>query len=283
MRRATVQLSHGLPVNGETLKTAQIRELNGFDEEHLTETSGLSPLTRSRILLGALLEFNAGKEAGGDLLRELTLGDFSAVLLQVRRMMFGDSMDCVMTCPACNAELSVNLKAGQLAENGKGTASEQVNVDGYLLNLRPVTMGDLERLQEQKRRHDAEGVTSVGRSLEEGFVRSCVTLSEPNLPDTIGKDLLSRIGTKLGEIDPRGDIVLDLTCPTCGHRFQAPFYPEDFFLRELDARVAQCEREVHWIAFNYHWTEDAIMSLPVNKRKRYVELINKTISGDNTI
>ena len=35
-----------------------------------------------------------------------------------------------------------------------------------------------------------------------------------------------------------------------------------------------------WLAFNYHWSEDAILSLPIKKRKRYIELINTTLCRD---
>jgi hypothetical protein len=133
-----------------------------------------------------------------------------------------------------------------------------------------VTSGDLERLRS----------ISDGKSLEERLVRACVVNSDPRLPADIDADLIAGIGSKLSELDPQADIILDLTCPICSHRFQVPFFPEDFFLREFDARQSQFEGEVHWLAFNYHWSEEAILSLPMTKRKRYVELINRTLSGE---
>jgi hypothetical protein len=83
----------------------------------------------------------------------------------------------------------------------------------------------------------------------------------------------------LKQADPLADIVLDLLCPECSHTFQAPFDPEAFFLTELAMRSAKLEQEVHWLAFHYHWSEDAILSLPASRRWRYINLINDTLSS----
>ena len=58
---------------------------------------------------------------------------------------------------------------------------------------------------------------------------------------------------------------------------------EDFIFHEISAREQEFEQEVHWMAFNYHWSENTILSLPIKKRKRYVELINRTLSGEEGV
>ena len=92
--------------------------------------------------------------------------------------------------------------------------------------------------------------------------------------------MVTEVSAKLEEMDPQADIVLDLSCPSCGHHFKTPFFIDDFMLREIRSRTSQLDREVHWIAFNYHWNEDDILSLPMRKRKRYVDLINSTLAGE---
>ena len=96
----------------------------------------------------------------------------------------------------------------------------------------------------------------------------------------ISQETIAEVSAKLEEMDPQADIVLDLSCPDCGHLFKTPFFIEDFMLREIRTRMRQLEKEVHWIAFNYHWSEDDILSLPMSKRSRYVDLINRTLSGE---
>lgn len=40
--------------------------------------------------------------------------------------------------------------------------------------------------------------------------------------------------------------------------------------------------EVHIIAYFYHWGEDKILSLPISKRAKYIELIDKQVKAENS-
>jgi hypothetical protein len=90
---------------------------------------------------------------------------------------------------------------------------------------------------------------------------------------------LEKINNEIGKVDPFADIILDLQCPECKSSFTQSFVIFDFFLKEIDMRNHNLEKEIHWIAFYYHWSEDSILSLPIWKRKRYIDLINATIRG----
>jgi hypothetical protein len=272
MRRAAVVLPHGLQAGGLWLRTAELRELNGSDEEQIVETRGMSPLARSMALLERVVTLGAeAKNDNNHAMTSLTMGDVTALALQVRKLTFGDVLQCVMACPSCAEEMSVDLALGRLLLD---TASEPattctVSADGYTVILRPVTGDDL------------LGLGEVGNEMgtPERVVKSCVVNCDPPLPAKMSDELLAKLSSALCELDPQADLLLDLTCPSCKHRFEAPFFPEDFLLREIDARRSQLEMEVHWLAFNYGWSEKAILSLPISKRKRYVELINQTLSG----
>lgn len=274
MRRAAVLLPHGLQTDGSWVRTAELRELNGYDEEEMIESWGRPAFARSMALLERALTLEG--EAKSDRVHDvtgLTMGDVTALVLQLRRLTFGDVIQCVITCPSCTQEMSVDLAVGRLLlEPAREPATTcTVTADGHTVSLRPVTGEDLLRL---RYRGDEMG------SPEE-VVKSCVVSCEPPLPEKMSDELLAKVGSALSELDPQADLVLDLTCPNCKHRFGAPFFPEDFFLREIDARRSQFEMEVHWLALNYHWSEEAILSLPISRRKRYVELINMTLSGES--
>jgi hypothetical protein len=144
-----------------------------------------------------------------------------------------------------------------------------------VLKIRPVTGADLESLSVK---NDDDGGSN--KKADE-LVRSCIISSDPPLPDTFTDDLFTLISSELGKLDPQADLVLDLACPACKHSFQTVFNAEDFIFQEITSRRSQLEREVHWLAFNYHWSEDSILSLPLVKRKRYVDLINRTLSGES--
>ena len=93
--------------------------------------------------------------------------------------------------------------------------------------------------------------------------------------------MLYAVELKLSEIDPLSDIVLEVHCPSCSHAFSAPFWPEEFILQDVGIFNQQLEQEVHWLAFHYHWSEKKILALPIKKRRRYIELINATLAGEN--
>ncbi|HEX2521381.1 MAG TPA: hypothetical protein VHP35_04585, partial [Terriglobia bacterium] len=124
--------------------------------------------------------------------------------------------------------------------------------------------------------------TSGPDALTQELARACIVRSEPTLPENnnLPESLLEAVSLRLEEIDPLSDIKLHLLCPECGHSFQASLSAEEFVLGELGMRGDQLEREVHWLAFHYHWTEGEILSLPTAKRKRYVELVNATLAGE---
>ena len=146
-----------------------------------------------------------------------------------------------------------------------------VQVGSHDLKIRPVTGADLEAFLE----NDEAGNV-------EHMIRSCILFSDPPLPERLTDDFVTMVSTKLSELDPQADLILDVTCPYCEHSFQNTFDAEHFFFQEVQMRQNQLEQEVHWLAFNYHWGVDEILSLSISKRKRYVELINRTLSGEGS-
>jgi hypothetical protein len=252
-----------------------LRELNGYDEQDIRRLDGsVLPAERTTALLDrvARLEEVGGSKNNRELVRQLTVGDRVALMLQLHRLTFGDKIDCIVTCPACRDEMSVGLSAGQLLQPAMGEPAVQseVAVGDVVLRIRPVTGADVEALARSEK----------GVSLAEALVRSCIISSDRPLPSPLPQETIAEVSAKLEEMDPQADILLDLSCPACGHHFKAPFFIDDFILREIRTRTRELEREVHWIAFNYHWSEDDILSLPGSKRSRYVDLINTTLSGE---
>ena len=118
-------------------------------------------------------------------------------------------------------------------------------------------------------------------NLAEELVKCSIVYSNHSLPNSLHDDFIFAVSSKQEEIDPLSDIVFSLICPNCRHHFQIYFDAERFILHEIGLRQNQLEHEIHWLAFNYKWAESEILLLPVKKRKRYVELINATLSGES--
>lgn len=272
VERTLVKIPHGFLFKGSRIHNAQLRQLNGYDEEYLADTRNLPNPIRTSGLLKRILRFEEIIESDiEETVRNLTLGDRVALILNLRRLTFGDKLECILACPECkdNMSLSISVKKLLIPIMVNVGSKNVIKVGKFVLNLRPVTGVDLE---EVLRNDDTEK--------SEQLVRSCIIDSKPPLPEKLSPVLLEKVSSKLGELDPQADLILELSCPSCGNSFQTIFDAEKFIFEEIDMRQKQLDEEVHWLAFNYNWSEDAILSLPLAKRKRYVDLINRTLSGE---
>jgi hypothetical protein len=57
----------------------------------------------------------------------------------------------------------------------------------------------------------------------------------------------------------------------------APFDTTAFFLSEMRINGEQLLREVHSLAFYYHWSEAEIMSLRRDRRRAYLSLLSDAL------
>lgn len=269
MNRAAISAPRELPDDRRT-GGAEVRELNGYDERSIAETRGLPPLLRMLALLERVATFEPGSEAR-ESLRELPVGECIGLMLLLRKATLGSELACELSCPKCGEQISMSLSVEELL-SGQGraqTPGRDVQLGGFLMRIRPVLARDLDPVFEG----------SDVPACVERVVRSCVLSSTPPLPEKLEQDLVSEIAAHLGELDAWAEAMLNISCPACADLFRVPFWAEEFFLREMDARYPQLEREIHWIALNYHWSEDAILSLPSSRRKLHVELISTSLTG----
>jgi hypothetical protein len=271
MEQARVAIPRGIPwpAKGRWESHVLLRQLAGHDERALAEFAGMPLYARVNAFLERVASFEEGDAA--ELLRRLSIGDRVALMLHVRRLELGDSLDCTVSCVKCGKAMSVVLSAARLL-NIVPTApgvSYSVEASGLRLQVRPLTVLDQDMLLDAKE----------GEDLEEELARACIVSSDPQLPEKLPSQIIQAIGSKLEEVDPLSDIALDLACPECGHKFRASFNAEDFVFRELDIGQGDLESEVHWLALHYHWSENEILSLPVKRRRKYISLINTAITG----
>jgi hypothetical protein len=275
VQRQPAFIPNGFPLGDFWVRQAEIRQLNGYDEQLLAQTSSLSPFFRTTLLLERVVTFGelTVKLEPHETIRNLTLGDRIALILQVRKAVFGEKIQAVLKCPICKEALSLDFSVRSLLQPAKPSpkTAYTVEFENFVFIVKAVTGADLEL------------VASVqdGENPQEQLARICIISSTPPLPEKLSDELILAVSLKLQEIDPQADIVLSITCPKCIQPFQVPLDIEDYFFKEITARLKQLEREIHWIALNYHWSEDAILSLPVSKRKRYIELINASLAGES--
>ncbi|WP_371590922.1 hypothetical protein [Streptomyces sp. NBC_00470] len=109
-----VDLPIGINIDGETITSAEVRELTGADEEALARVR-----SRQRAYIDRVLELGTvrlgSRPATHDALRKLYIGDRDALLIAIRRAMFGDQMDFEgVRCATCKTRIDLTIDLTQI-------------------------------------------------------------------------------------------------------------------------------------------------------------------------
>ena len=88
-----------LQPDGSVIRSAEVRELTGFDEEALSKTTTVGKFVE--VLLERGVVEIAGQPADKDVLDQTLSGDLDALLLAIRAITFGKEYKASYTCPGC--------------------------------------------------------------------------------------------------------------------------------------------------------------------------------------
>ena len=286
MKSATaVRLPGGYWLEGVCHRDAVLRPLTGTDEAFLSEAEG-EATTRlvTTLLARCLVRLGPLDEVSEEAVRSLTVGDREALLLRLRALTLGERVGCVLRCPApgCGEKMDIELMVKELlvppyseTRSAYETTFGQ-NGAGVRVRFRLPNGGDMEAVSELVRDDvDAAQALLLSRCVES------VTAAAGGGPLAEWPGALAQhLSDEMERLDPQAELLLNLTCPACGHNFHGLFDTASYFLRELAARRRHFYREVHMLAFHYHWSEAEIMGLTASKRRRYLELLAEELAQE---
>ena len=254
-----------------------LRAVGDEDEAFILDTAGaLLPGARATALVARCLP--DGESAA----RTLTVGDREALLLHLRRLSLGESIDCVLRCPAasCGETLECRLPISDLLlprpiTAGAAADPDTVSVDAgparFRVSFRVPTAADVDHAS-------ALGSDDFERAAKSIFERCVVAADRDAVPITaaeIPATVRAAVEAAMAAADPQAEIQLAMRCPACGIEFTSPFDTATFFLRELDERATRTLHDVHALAQHYHWSEADILRMPARRRSQYLELVRE--------
>lgn len=203
-------------------------------------------------------------------LAQLSIGQRDAYLLTLREWTFGPQLRGLATCPACGERLELTFTVAEIrvAPPQPTEGPLTLNVAGYEVQFRLPNSADLLTLEAPP------GPTATNRLLERclldvqhgGEVASAATL-----PAEVSEAVVAA----MAQADPQADVRLALTCPACGHAWQALFDIAAFFWQEINTWAQRLLREVHRLASAYGWREADILALSPHRRQAYLELLSR--------
>jgi len=198
----------------------------------------------------------------------LSVGERDRRLLKLREWVFGSELGSVASCESCSERLEWTVDTKSLLTVPQALTDGAFTRDDYEIAFRLPNTLDLEVVAQSA---DAD----VGRAV---LLQRCVTsatkagvaVGAGELPESVTDALAER----MAEVDPQADVQMDLTCPACGHRWQALFDIESFFWTELQSWAQRILSEVHLLACAYGWREKDILELSAWRRQFYLGLVS---------
>lgn len=212
-----------------------------------------------------------------DALARLPIGERDRRLLQLRARIFGDRMDCLVTCPACGEMLELEISVASLLASGESGAPDTRDAevlrqvftdDGFEVEIRAMTSDDL-----MVAVGSAEGSTGPAMLVTRCIVearKDGTPITAAELPETI----VNALSDRFEALDPHANIKLDLVCPQCSHHWQSPFDIVSYLWREIDDWARRTMRDVHTLASAYGWREFDILAMSAGRRRGYINLIH---------
>lgn len=283
MLAESISLPHGLWQDGVRHHRATLRPLDGEDALLLWEWgAGLSPAAWTTLLLQrGLLRLGELAPVSAEIVRGLCVGDREALTLHLRRLTRGDVMPAVLTCPACQADMDLDLRVSDLLVPTDTPAQALYETrlpqddDALTVRFRLPTGADQEAVAPLA----AMDLQAARRELLARCILAVAEQQDEAAMDQLSDDAMELLARRMADLDPQADLWLQITCPECGHAFQAPFDSASYFRRELEDEAATLFWEVHTLAMAYHWPEADILRLSRRRRHRYLDMIEESLTS----
>ena len=104
---SSVTLLAGVEINDELVTEVEIRELNGADEEAIAKSGSLGK-SLNTILTRGVVKFGDTK-ATPEITDRMVSGDRDLVMLAIRKLTFGNTVESELTCQMCGERTHVSL------------------------------------------------------------------------------------------------------------------------------------------------------------------------------
>jgi hypothetical protein len=266
-----VRLPVGLWVDGVCQRDTSLKNLSGHDEELIAEAPRWpSPAARVSALLAATVA-GIGQLAPVCLehVRALTVLDRDILLVFLRKQMFGSRILSTVKCPneSCGklVDIDFNLDDLPLPDRSDTGTRYTFQMGRKQVTYRLPTGGD----QEAVAAAASAAPNEAGRLILQRCMDQFDSLSHAQVA-WLSKEMASR--------DPQLDTDFEAHCPECSSDFTVRFDIQDFLLREISFVGEQLYRQVHTLAWYYHWSEAEIMAMPFQKRHIYLNLLSDVVS-----
>jgi hypothetical protein len=222
-----------------------------------------------------------------DLVRRLLIADRHYLFLKLREATFGAHVQATVQCPweACQKKVDIDFSLHDIPvreSTEKGPLYTRIlSPEAALRNVHGEPYREVVfRLpngadQEALAQMVEENETGALAMLLVRCIRRLGPLHDP-APEVIYRlSPLARMEVErhMEMAAPHVDLTLAAHCPECDREFAVPFDLPGFFLAECQTSRDLLYREVHYLAYHYHWSAQDILALSREKRRQYIAIL----------
>jgi hypothetical protein len=269
-------------------REAELTPLSGREEELLADRklSGGAALV-TIILSRCVCRLGGISPVPAELVRRLLVADRQYLLLRLRAITFGDQVQATARCAwaDCGKKVDIDFSLQDIP-----IKESQTRGPLYTMQLSPEAAFRDEAGEAHRavtfRLPNGEDQEVVSPLMADDAARAFTVLLGRCIQsigswEHPGEALLRRLSPlaqreierQIEAVAPRVELTMEAQCPECGREFAVPFDPQEFFFGELRTSRDLLYREVHYLAYHYHWSEQEIMAMPRDKRRRYIAVL----------
>lgn len=222
----------------------------------------LHPVDRALAMLQEVLP-----DRSRDELAALTLGQRDSLLMELRRVTFGNVLAATSDCPKCLSTIEFELDCTALQGGPADPRPERLLEGGYSLTIRPLNSFDLAAAASAASVEESRAVL-LDRCVSEASFEER-PISARSLPEVVGR----RVSELALASDSQAETLLSLDCPECQHNWQSALDIVQILWLEISARAQRLLMEVHRLASAYGWRERDILELSPERRAAYLQMV----------
>jgi hypothetical protein len=269
-------------------REVELAPLSGREEEWLAGRRHVGRATFvTTVLSRCVHRLGTISPVSAEHMRRLLVADRQYLLLKLREVTFGDQVQATLLCPwkDCGEKVDIDFSLRDIP-----VRESQEEGPTYTMDLSPEAACTGEQGEAYRaitfRLPNGEDQEVVSPLVPDDEARAftmllarCVQRVGPW--EQPGEALIRRLSPlaqqeierRMGAVAPMVELTMEARCPDCGRAFAAPFDLEECFFGELRTSRDLLYREVHYLAYHYHWSEQEIMAMPRDKRRCYIEVL----------
>ena len=202
-----------------------------------------------------------------DHLARLPIGRRDALLLELRRSLFGGRLSGRERCPTCGAEAEIEADIDAMLRDAPeaGELGGDVQVGDVRVRFRLPDSTDVLAVADCADTSSAAGMILKRCVLDVDGARAGADEALPGaIADAVARSALA--------LDPLAEIRLRSECPACGAGSAATLDIAAYLVDEVDAHAGRILAEVAALGRAYGWGEREVLAMSRWRRRRYLEL-----------